>query len=351
MTVDDYMQCCHDMGGSDLHLTVGLPPIVRVSGRLQRIGEEKLLPSDTETCVHALLNGEQFDRLNQMGEVDFSASSSGRFRFRVNAYRQRGSYALALRLVNETIKSVEQLGLPEVVKEFAWKNRGLVLITGPTGSGKSTTLAALIDLINRERDCHVITLEDPIEYLHKHNKSMINQREIGSDSKSYANALRGALREDPDVILVGEMRDLDSIAIALTAAETGHLVFSTLHTIGAAKTIDRVIDVFPPSQQSQIRIQLSMTLQGVVSQQLIPKTGGKGRVAATEIMLTTPAIRNLIREAKTPQINNTILTGGEVGMITMDKCLLNLYNDRVISREDLMLYCVDQTFITQNMRI
>jgi twitching motility protein PilT len=237
------------------------------------------------------------------------------------------------------------------VREFAWKSRGLVLVTGPTGSGKSTTLAALIDLINRERDCHIITLEDPIEYLHRHGRSMVNQREIGSDSRSYTDALRAALREDPDVILIGEMRDLDSIAIALTAAETGHLVFSTLHTIGAAKTIDRVIDVFPPAQQHQIRIQLSMTLQGVVSQQLIAREGSSGRVAAIEIMAATPAIRNLIREAKTAQIQNAILTGGGQGMITMDNSLLELYHARQISYENLMLYCVDSNYIKQNIRV
>ena len=345
------MQFCQENGGSDLHLTVGLPPTVRISGHLVPINETKLGQADTESFVNYFLSPVQKATLDDLGELDTSVASPGHYRFRLNAYHQRGSYALAMRLVNEKIKTIAELGMPETISNFAWKSRGLVLVTGPTGSGKSTTLATLIDLVNRERDCHIITIEDPIEYLHKHNKSMVNQREVGSDTKSYSNALRAALREDPDVILIGEMRDLDSIAIALTAAETGHLVFSTLHTIGAAKTIDRIIDVFPPTQQQQIRIQLSMTLLGVVSQQLIPRMNSSGRVAATEIMMVTPAIRNLIREAKTPQINNAILTGGSMGMSTMDNSLLNLYQDKLISREDLNLYCVDPAYINQNVRL
>jgi twitching motility protein PilT len=324
---------------------------MRKNGHLVHIDKKQLTPKDMEELIHYFLKPEQIDRLEETGEIDTSFSVEKLCRFRLNAYRQRGSYALALRLVGEKIRSVEELGIPIAAKEFAWKSRGLVLVTGPTGSGKSTTLAALIDLINRERDCHIITIEDPIEYLHKHNKSMVNQREVGHDTTNYSNALRAALREDPDVILIGEMRDLDSISIALTAAETGHLVFSTLHTIGAAKTIDRIIDVFPPSQQQQIRIQLSMTLQGVISQQLLPTIDGKGRVVATEIMMTNPAIGNMIREAKTPQINNTILTSGATGMCTMDNSLLELYHHRNISYDDLMLYCVDSSYVKQNIKL
>ncbi|ADQ45712.1 twitching motility protein [Caldicellulosiruptor kronotskyensis 2002] len=330
---------------SDIHITPGVPPIYRIHGRLVRTDDSILTPEMVEEFVRQITNENQFKILEQKGEIDFSYGIKGVSRFRVNVYKQRGSYSIAFRIIPVNIPPFETLGLPPVLKEFTKLNKGLVLVTGPTGSGKSTTLASLIDIINKERDVHIITLEDPIEYLHRHNKSIINQREIGSDTLSFADALRAALREDPDVILVGEMRDLETIAIALTAAETGHLVFSTLHTIGAAKTIDRIIDVFPPHQQQQIRIQLSTVLQGVVSQQLLTRRDGKGRVVATEVMIVNPAIRNLIREAKTYQIQSIIQTHQRQGMITMEQSLIDLYKRGFITREDAFNYATDFDFM------
>ena len=264
-------------------------------------------------------------------------------------YKQRGTCCVAIRMVNLVIPSVEELGLPSIVTDMSKKTKGMILVTGPTGSGKSTTLALIIDLINKNRDCHILTLEDPIEYLHKHNKSIVNQREIGNDSQSYAAALRAALREDPDVILVGEMRDTETIAIAVTAAETGHLVLSTLHTIGAANTIDRIIDVFPPYQQQQIKVQLSTVIQSVISQQLLPRKDKPGRVPAIEIMVATPAVRNLIREGKTYQINSQIQTGAKFGMQAMDLSLASLYKKGIISQEDAMTYAMDPDNIIRYM--
>jgi twitching motility protein PilT len=275
------------------------------------------------------------------GELDVSYALAGVGRFRVNAFRQRGSDALVLRLIALKIPTLETLGMPPILKALTEKTRGLVLVTGPTGSGKSTTLAAMINEINLTRSAHVITLEDPIEYLHRHNKSIINQREIGNDTKSYANALKSVLREDPDVILVGEMRDLETIGIAITAAETGHLVFSTLHTIGASKTVDRVIDVFPPNQQQQIRVQLAAVLEGVLSQQLLERIDEEGRACAMEIMITTPAIRNLIREGKTHQIDSMVQTGTKYGMKAMDASLAELYKKGFISDDEALTYAVD----------
>lgn len=347
----ELMEKCKFMNASDLHITTGIPPVLRVYGRMIRVGSDKVLPDDIAKCIKQILNEDQLESLHKRGECDSSISISGKSRFRVNVFRQRGTYAIAMRNIDSSILSIEQLGLPEKIRDFTKKNNGIVLVTGPTGSGKSTTLAALIDIINHDRDSHILTLEDPIEFLHKHNKSIVNQREIGMDTNSYHSGLRAALREDPDVILIGEMRDYESIAIALTAAETGHLVFSTLHTVGAAKTIDRIIDVFPPSQQQQIRIQLSMTLLGVVSQQLIPRLDGKGREVAVELMFANPAIRNLIRESKTPQINNAIITSGNIGMITMDNSLIKLYKNQKISYDDLCSYCVDYDYIKQNILV
>lgn len=318
---------------SDIHITVGIPIIYRIDGKLERIGDSILKPEDTERIMRQMLNDRQMEELLEKGEIDTSYSSPGIGRFRVNIYKQRGSFALAIRIISLEIPTMEQLGLPNVVKDLSRLPRGLILVTGPTGSGKSTTLASMIDLINKEKNYHILTLEDPIEYLHKHNKSIVNQREIGNDSLSFANSLRAALRQDPDVILVGEMRDLETISIALTAAETGHLVLSTLHTLGAAKTIDRIIDVFPPHQQQQVRIQFSSVIQGIISQQLLPKADGKGRVAAFEIMIATSAIRNLIREEKTHQIDTAIQTGGKFGMQTMDSSLLSLYKKGLITGE------------------
>ena len=328
--------------GSDVHITAGIPPTFRINGELIHQGETILTPMDTEDLIRQIANDHIFSELLEKGEVDFSYSSPGMGRFRVNAYTQRGSLGIALRIIPPEIPSYKQLGLPPILSDLTKLPRGLILVTGPTGSGKSTTLATMIDQINKEQKLHIITLEDPIEYMHKHRRSIVNQREIGSDSKSFANALRGALRQDPDVILVGEMRDLDTISIAITAAETGHLVLSTLHTLGAAKTIDRIIDVFPPHQQQQIRVQLSSVIESVISQQLLPKADGKGRVAALEVMIATPAIRNLIREDKIHQIDTVIQTGSKYKMQTMDSALMALYHRGLISKEMAMTQAVNQ---------
>jgi twitching motility protein PilT len=315
---------------------------MRISGELVTFEDIILNPEDTKDLIIQALNNTQWNELEEKGEVDTSFSSPGVGRFRVNAYKQRGSYGMALRIIPLEIPTIEDLGLPTIVKDLSSLPRGLILVTGPTGSGKSTTLASMINLINQEKKCHILTLEDPIEYLHKHNKSIVNQREIGSDSRSFSNGLRAALRQDPDVILVGEMRDLETISIALTAAETGHLVLSTLHTIGAAKTIDRIIDVFPPHQQQQVRVQFSSVIQSIISQQLLPKANGEGRVAAFEIMIANPAIRNLIREEKVHQIDTAIQTGAKFGMQTMDSSLLELYIKGMITKETALMQAVNQ---------
>lgn len=330
-----------ELGASDLHITVAIKPTVRIHGDLMELDYPKLLPEDTEYLCNQILSGHHKEAFLQNGEVDLSYTYPGIARFRVNVYKQRNSMAMALRAIPTEIPTLEQLMLPDVLHTLAKKRRGLILVTGPTGSGKSTSLAAMINYINKTRKEHIITLEDPIEYLHRHEMSMVNQREIGADSKSFSSSLRAALRQDPDVILVGEMRDLETISTALTAAETGHLVLATLHTVGAAKTIDRIIDVFPPFQQGQVKVQLAGVLEGIISQQLIQTVSKKGRVPALEIMLATPAIRNLIREGKTHQIQSSIQTGASLGMETMDKALVNLYNDGLISKENVLKYCMD----------
>ena len=351
MDIIDLLTRTIEANASDLHITVATPPIMRVNGELVPMDCPKLMPDDTDRIIKQMMTPEQLERFREKGELDFSYSNPGLGRFRVNAYRQRGSSSLALRVVTLKIPTLEDLKLPPVITELSKKQRGLILVTGPTGSGKSTTLAAMINYMNTYRSEHILTLEDPIEYLHKHNKSIVNQREVGNDTHSFANALRSALRQDPDVILVGEMRDLETISIAITAAETGHLVLSTLHTIGAAKTIDRIIDVFPPHQQQQVKVQLSSVLEGVVSQQLLPKADGSGRVAAHEVMVTTPAIRNLIREGKTHQMQTVIQTGAKLGMQTMDASLMNLYQSRIISRETLEKYAVDFDMVSRQLGI
>lgn len=341
MTIEELLTVAKEKGASDLHITVGIPPKCRINGELTDMPYDKLLPADTTALIMPMLS-ENFKKVvEEKGEVDFAYSIPNLGRYRVNVFRQRGSLAVVIRLVGTIIPTTASLGLPESVTDLTKKKRGLVLVTGPTGSGKSTTLASLIDVINTNYNTHIITLEDPIEYLHQHKKAVVNQREIGLDTHSYANALRAALREDPDVILVGEMRDLDTISIAITAAETGHLVFSTLHTIGAASTIDRIIDVFPPHQQQQIRIQLASVLEAVISQQLIPTTGGKGRVAAFEVMHANVAVKNLIREAKSHQITNIIQTNKKLGMQTMDDAIFDLYLKRKIEADKALNFAQD----------
>jgi twitching motility protein PilT len=333
MDIADILQDVVDLGASDLHLAVGLPPMVRIDGELRGLDYPELTPNKTRELVYSILNQEQRQRLETDWEVDLSYSLYGTARFRVNAYFQRGSLSAALRTVPMNIKTVEELGLPPVVHSFCHKPRGFVLVTGPTGSGKSTTLAAIIDEINQARSDHIVTIEDPIEFLHQHKRCVVDQREVGTDTKAFPVALRSALRQDPDIILIGEMRDLETIQIALTAAETGHLVFATLHTQDAPQTIDRMIDVFPPHQQEQIRVQIAATLEGVVTQQLLPKASGQGRVAACEVLISTPAVRNLIREGKTHQLYTVMQTGGQQGMQTMNAALASLVRRGDITKE------------------
>ncbi len=353
--MDKILEVAVDLKASDIHLTVGLPPILRVNGRLEPLKEPEqliaeLTPEDLATLAREILNHDQRLRLEQDGEVDLSVSKHGVGRFRVNVHRQRGTVSLAMRVISSHIFTMQELNLPSVCHELTTKRNGLVLVTGPTGSGKSTTLAAMIDSINSNRSCHIITLEDPIEYLHHHKMSIVKQREIGGDTLSFAGALRGAMRQDPDVILVGEMRDLETIAIAITAAETGHLVFATLHTCDAAQTIDRIIDVFPPHQQQQVRVQLSTVIQGIIAQQLLPRLDKQGRVAAFEIMVATPAIRNLIREGKTHQIPSAIQSGGKMGMQTMDSDLLKLVQSGVVHCEEAANKAVDPVGLKQRLQ-
>ncbi len=329
--IEEYIKKASEEGASDVHLVAGLPPKYRLDGAIVNLDQQCL---DGQKCkeIAKELAGEAFETLEKVGEIDMAVTVAN-VRCRVNLFRQQGHYSVAIRLLKDQIPALETLGLPEVVKEFAQYKQGLVLITGETGSGKSTTLAALLNTINHTKSLHILTLEDPVEYIYQPEKCVINQREIGKDTMSFAAGLRAALREDPDVILVGEMRDLDTIQTALTAAETGHLVFGTVHTNSAADSIDRIVDVFPAERQQQIRLQLSMTLKAVLSQQLLPRKNQPGRVLACEVMKTDDAIRNLIREGKTPQIQNAIQTMGSVGNILMDRALQNLYRNGTISLE------------------
>jgi twitching motility protein PilT len=338
--IEDLMEQLVEMGGSDLHLSAGLPPYFRISGHLTPIGDEPLTSEQCQRLIFSMLNNNQRKMLEQNWELDCSYGVKGLARFRVNVYKDRGTYAACLRALSSKIPSFDKLGLPDVVREMAEKPRGLVLVTGPTGSGKTTTLAAMIDLINRTRAEHILTVEDPIEFVYEPIKSLIHQRQLGEDTKSFANALRAALREDPDIILVGEMRDLETISLAISAAETGHLVFGTLHTSSAAQTVDRMIDVFPSERQTQVRVQLSNSLVAVFSQTLVPRKNPKpnefGRIMAQEIMIVTPAISNLIREGKTSQIYSAIQTGGKLGMVTLEKVLADLYKAGSITFESAM---------------
>src|SRR3954467_7378783 len=313
-----------DAGASDLHLTVGAPPMVRERGKLRPLDYPPLTSQDTREIVYSILNNDQRKKLENEWQIDLSYSVPGRARFRVNAYFQRASIGAVMRTIPQDIPKFDSLGLPEVLKDFTRKPRGFVLVTGPTGSGKSTTLASMIDMINEDRHEHIMTVEDPIEFLPRHRNCVVNQRELGSDAQSFSQALKAALRQDPDVILVGEMRDLETMSTALTAAETGHLVFATLHTQDTAQTVDRIVDSFPPAQQHQVRSQLSIALQGVVTQQLLPSADGGGRVVACEVLVPTPAVRNLIREGKSHQLYSALQTGGQHGMQTMDASLAEL---------------------------
>lgn len=348
--IEPYLEEVIRRDASDLHLQVGLPPMLRIDGALKPIGDVAPVDDATiENLILPLLDEKQKNMLIEDKELDFSFAFGDLGRFRVNAFHEKGSLAAALRLIPTKIRTLEELGMPQVVKNFTQFPRGLVLVTGPTGSGKSTTLAAMIDLINSEKAMHIITIEDPVEYQHHHKKSIVVQREIHFDSNSFGAALRSALREDPDVVLIGEMRDLETIATAITIAETGHLVLATLHTNSAAGSIDRMIDVFPPHQQQQIRIQLAGVLQGIVAQRLIPMVGG-GRIAAAEILVVTPAVRNIIREAKSHQLDAVIQTGAEHGMVSMDKTLVELIHSGKITYEEAKNFAVDLEELDRLMR-
>ncbi|HVK04111.1 MAG TPA: type IV pilus twitching motility protein PilT [Armatimonadaceae bacterium] len=339
--IDDILRVSQQMRASDIHVTVDLPPMFRIDGKLTPSRWEVVTPREAQRLVYDILSSEQIERFERTKELDFSYGVANVGRFRFNAYRQRGSVGFAMRAIPASIPSLEQLRLPSVLRDLTRKHSGLILVTGPTGSGKSTSIASMIDVINQERPCHIMTMEDPIEYLHTHKVAMVNQREIGQDTENFGNAIRAVLREDPDVILVGEMRDKETIAAALTLAETGHLVFGTLHTRNAPQTIDRVVDVFPSDQQDQIKVQLSNSLEAVVSQQLMPMLGG-GRIAAIEIMVATAAIRNLIREGKTYQIMSSIETGAQYGMQPMDKVLADMHKSGLVSYEEAIMRAIDR---------
>jgi twitching motility protein PilT len=337
MTLPELLKTLVELNGSDLHIATDTPPQVRVHGHLRRLEHPTMLPAETKQLIYSVLTDAQKKRFEETKELDFSFGIKGLARFRCNVFNQRGAVGAVYRLIPEKIRSFGDLGLPQVLATLAERPRGLVLVTGPTGSGKSTTLAAMIDKINAERHDHILTIEDPIEYIHQHKSCLVNQREIHSDTDSFSNALRAALREDPDIVLIGEMRDLETVEAALKIAETGHLTFGTLHTNSAAQTINRIIDIFPASQQSQIRTQLSLVLEGIVCQALLPKADGQGRVASLEILIPTPAIRNLIRDDKVHQIYGAMQTGQEkLGMQTANQSLASLYMKKQITLEMAM---------------
>ena len=351
MEIKELLIITKEKDASDLHLNVGVPPVLRINGKLEKLNLPELTQEDTHNMIYSILNEKQETDFEKCGELDLSYELANLARFRVNVFKHRRGEGAAFRLIPEKIKTLSELNLPSILSTFTDKDKGFVLITGPTGSGKSTTLAALIDIINKKRYDNIITIEDPIEFVHYHQNCLISQREIGSHTKSFASALRSALREDPDVILVGEMRDLETISMALTAAETGHLVFSTLHTISAAETIERIIDVFPPHQQNQVRMQLAGTILGIIAQTLLPTLDEKGRVPAIEVMIANPAIRNLIREGKVHQIPSTIQTSKKEGMQSLDQSLKDLVMEDKISQEEAMKKAIDKKAFMENQYI
>lgn len=336
LRMNDLLQLVVDEGASDLHLAVGSAPVLRINGGMHPLDSEPLTPADTERLMLEITDEEHLARIKEVGGTDYGFGFEDQARFRVSVLQQKGHYGIVMRQIPSKLMTLDDIGLPPQVRDLLFRPRGLVLVTGPTGSGKTTTLASMINIINRERDCHIVTVEDPVEYYHEHQKSVVTQREVGRDVKSFSLALRGALRQDPDVILVGEMRDLETMSAAITAAETGHLVFATLHTTGASRTVDRIVDAFPTDQQEQVRIQLSATLQAVISQVLLTRIDRPGRVAAFEIMIATDSIRSLIREGKTYRITSDIQTGARLGMVTLDASLLALFDEGAISLEEMI---------------
>ena len=348
--MDDLLALAVQEGASDLHLAVGLPPVLRISGALCPLDSEPLRPEDTDRLMREITPPKHLKGFEEVNGADFGFPYKDLARFRVSIFRQKGHVGIVLRQIPTKMMTLEQIGLPPMVKDLLFKPRGLILVTGPTGSGKTTTLASMLNIINNERDCHIITIEDPIEYYHVHKKSVVTQREIGVDVPTFSEALRRALRQDPDVILVGEMRDLETMEAAITAAETGHLVFATLHTTGAARTVDRIVDAFPTNQQEQIRTQLSTSLVAVISQALMPRKDGPGRIAAFEIMVATPSIRALIRDNKTYRITSDIQTGGKWGMQTLDSHLIQLWREGRISYEEMVTKAQDTEELLQQIR-
>lgn len=337
MDLTDLLKYTHKAGASDLHITVGIPPMVRIDGDLQPVeGWPKLMPDHTKALAFSILNKRQQESLGRDLELDLSYGLQQLGRFRVNIYHQRGSLSMAIRVIASRIPAIQELGLPDITKQFAMKDKGLVLVTGPTGSGKSTTIASMIQYINERKACHIITIEDPVEYLFRHGKSMINQRQLHEDTRSFHEALRRVLRQDPDVLLIGELRDQETAETALTLAETGHMVFGTLHTIDSVQTITRIIDIFPPSQQDQIRVQLSFSLVGVVAQQLLPRASGRGRVLAMEVMSALTPIKSMIRENEIHQIYNAIETNAKEGMFTLNASLYRLWREKIITKDVAM---------------
>ena len=349
--MSDLLQLVVSEGSSDLHIRVGVPPVIRVHGDLVRVDGPPLRPEDTEELMRSITSEDHIQHVREKGGADFGFAFGDAARFRVSVFKEKGNFAMVLRQIPSKMLTMEQIGLPASVRELLYKPRGLVLVTGPTGSGKTTTLASMINIMNEERsDAHIITIEDPIEYYHKHKKAVVTQREVHIDVPSFGEALRRALRQDPDVILVGELRDLETMEAAITAAETGHLVFGTLHTTGAAKTIDRITNAFPTNQQEQIQIQLSTVLQAVVSQLLLPRADKPGRVAIFEIMVNTPAISALIRDNKTFRINSDIQTGAKYGMMTLDSCLIDKYQQGMITQEEAIVKSQDPAGILMKLQ-